>query len=85
MRSTSATSSPELPLDNMGDEAAEALAQGQLHDFITNQPVADSPAERTLQTVAPALVDECAFDHTQLARDLTLVYEQIEGDGRSTL
>ncbi len=80
---TSGSPAPESPRDDAADEAAEALAEGQVQDFITNQSVADSPAERTLQTVARSLVDEYLFDHTQLARDLPLVYEVIDGEGRS--
>ncbi len=71
-------------LDETGEEtAAEALSEGQLYDFITNQPVQDSPVERVLQTVARSLVDEYGFDHTQLARDQSLSYELIGGDGKA--
>lgn len=72
-------------LQNQTDdsESAEALAENQIYDYITNQPVKDSPAERVLQSVARSLVDEYGFDHTQLQRDQTIVYEAYEDDGRA--
>lgn len=63
-------------------DTSEALAEGRLYDFVTNEPVPDSPAERTLQTVARSLVDEYQFDHTQLRRDQTLVYPVIDDQGK---
>lgn len=68
--------------DNSADDSATALAEGQLYDFITNEPVKDSPAERTLQAVARSLVDEYGFDHTQLQRDQPLVYDILNDQGR---
>ena len=56
-------------------ETSETLAENQIYDFITNQPVKDNPRERILQAVARSLVDEYGFDHTQLVRDLTIIYE----------
>jgi type I restriction enzyme M protein len=63
-------------------EESESLADNQAYDFISNQPVKDSPTERTLQSVARSLVDEYGFDHTQLQRDQSLVYEVYADDGR---
>jgi type I restriction enzyme M protein len=78
-----AVSDDELPSDLEDQDGTGTLAEGQLYDFITNQPVQDSPVERTLQTVARSLVDEYGFDHTQLARDQSLTYELIDGDGKA--
>src|SRR5690242_10945479 len=69
---------------NAGEtDASESLAENQLYDYITNQPVKDSPTERILQSVARSLVDEYGFDHTQLQRDHTIVYDAYESDGRT--
>ena len=84
MKSSKPSPVTEPLLDETDEEGtAEALSEGQLYDFITNQPVQDSPVERTLQTVARSLVDEYGFDHTQLARDQSLAYELIDGDGKA--
>lgn len=64
-------------------DSAEALAENQIYDYITNQPVKDSPAERVLQSVARSLVDEYGFDHTQLQREQTIVYEAYDESGRA--
>ncbi len=64
-------------------EDAETAAEGQLYDFITNDPVKDTPLERVVQAVARSLVEEYEFDHTQLARDQTIAYEVLDGHGRS--
>jgi len=63
-------------------DSPEALSENQLYDYITNQPVKDSPAERVLQSVARSLVDEYGFDHTQLQREQSLSYEIYDDDGR---
>lgn len=84
MKSSQSSHATETPFDEADESAgSESLSEGQLYDFITNQPVQDSPAERTLQTVARSLVDEYGFDHTQLARDQSLTYELIEDDGKA--
>jgi type I restriction enzyme M protein len=64
-------------------DSSESLAENQLYDYITNQPVKDNPTERTLQSVARSLVDEYGFDHTQLQRDQTIVYEIYDENGRT--
>lgn len=64
-------------------EASDALAENQIYDYITNQPVKDSPTERVLQSVARSLVDEYGFDHTQLQREQTIVYEAYDDNGRA--
>lgn len=64
-------------------EDAEASAEGQLYDFITNDPVKDTPVERVLQAVARSLVEEYEFDHTQLQRDQTVIYEALDGYGKA--
>jgi type I restriction enzyme M protein len=77
-----------FPQSNMVDAEAEsedtatALAENQLYDFITNAPVKDTPTERLFQAVARALVDEYGFEHTQLVRDQSLVYETFDMDGK---
>ena len=84
MKSSQSSHTTESIVDEADESAAsESLSEGQLYDFITNQPVQDSPVERTLQTVARSLVDEYGFDHTQLARDQSLAYELIDGDGKA--
>lgn len=84
MKSSQFSHTTESVLDEADESAAsESLSEGQLYDFITNQPVQDSSVERTLQTVARSLVDEYGFDHTQLARDQSLAYELIDGDGKA--
>ena len=84
MKSSQSSYATESIVDEADESTeSEALSEGQLYDFITNQPVQDSPVERTLQTVARSLVDEYGFDHTQLARDQSLTYELIDGDGKS--
>jgi type I restriction enzyme M protein len=84
---TARATSPQEPTLFGEDEASaplgEGLGEGQLYDFITNQPVADTAAERTLQAVARSLVDEYGFDHTQLGREQLLVYEQLDDEGRA--
>lgn len=67
-----------------GEHAASAsLPEGQIYDFITNEPVKDRPVERTLQAVARSLVEEYGFDHTQLQRDQTVVYEVVNERGKA--
>lgn len=84
MKSSQSSHATETPFDEADEGAAsESLSEGQLYDFITNQPVQDSPVERTLQAVARSLVDEYGFDHTQLARDQSLTYELVDGDGKA--
>ena len=63
-------------------EESESLAENQIYDYITNKPIKDTPVERILQVVARSLVDEYGFDHTQLQRDQSLVYEVYGDDGR---
>jgi type I restriction enzyme M protein len=65
-------------------EASESLTGNQLYDFITNQPVKDTPVERVLQAVARLLVDEYSFDHTQLQRDHTVTYEVFDEHGKTS-
>lgn len=67
--------------DALNDD--EILAENQVYDFVTNQPVKDSPAEQILQAVARSLVHEYGFDHTQLARDQTITYSLIDAYGRN--
>lgn len=64
------------------DTDATILAEGQIYDFITNQPLKDTPTERIVQVVARALVEEYGFDHTQLARDQTFIYSEYDEDGK---
>lgn len=68
------------PTDELED--SESLAENQLYDFITNQPVKDTPVERVLQTIARALVDEYDFDHTQLQRDQTVSIQIYDEHGK---
>jgi type I restriction enzyme M protein len=69
------------PTDEL--EGSESLAENQLYDFITNQPVKDTPVERVLQTIARALVDEYDFDHTQLQRDQTVSIQIYDEHGKT--
>ena len=73
------------PLDDPtpDEEETEALASDQLYDFVTNQPVKDTPKERTLQAVARSLVYEYGFDPTQLERDVIVTYEVTDPHGRT--
>jgi type I restriction enzyme M protein len=71
------------PTDSEEEDASTALAEDQIYDFITNEPVKDSPKERALQAVARSLVYEYGFDHTQLERDLTVTYEVTDPHGRT--
>ena len=64
-------------------ESSESLAENQLYDFITNQPVKDTPVERVVQVVARSLVDEYEFDHTQFQRDQTVTYEVFDEQGKT--
>jgi len=75
----------DVPLnDRTPDEKeAKALASDQIYDFVTNQPVKDTPKERTLQAVARSLVYEYGFDHTQLERDVTVTYEVTDPHGHT--
>lgn len=66
-----------------GDDSGEPLASDQLYDFVTNQPVKDTPKERTLQAVARSLVYEYGFEHTQLKRDVTITFEAADPHGRT--
>ena len=62
--------------------SSETLVENQIYDLITNQPVKDNPRERILQVVARSLVDEYGFDHTQLVRDQTIIYELPNENGK---
>lgn len=64
-------------------DSSETLAEKQLYDFITNQPVKENPRERVLQVVARSLVDEYEFDHTQLQRGLSISYEVYDEYGKT--
>jgi type I restriction enzyme M protein len=64
--------------------SSESLAENQLYDYITNQPVKDTPVEHVLQTVARSLVDEYDFDHTQLRRDYMVTYEVFDEHGKTS-
>jgi len=64
-------------------DISESLAENQLYDFITNQPVKDTPVERVLQTIARAMVDEYDFDHTQLQRDQGIFIQVYDEDGKT--
>jgi type I restriction enzyme M protein len=77
----SAITSDALFADETDDERT-AIAENQLYDFITNTPVKDTPAERLLQAVARALVDEYGFEHTQLTRDQLFIYETFDAHGK---
>lgn len=59
------------------------LPEGQIYDFIANEPVKDTPVERVLQSVARSLVDEYGFDHTQLQRNQSLAYEVVDDRGKA--
>ncbi len=76
----------DYPLDDPSqdnEETGKALASDQLYDFVTNQPVKDTPKERALQSVARSLVYEYGFDHTQLERNVTVTYEVTDPHGRT--
>jgi len=64
-------------------EETEALASDQLYDFVTNQPVKDTPKERTLQAVARSLVYEYGYDSTQLQRDVIVTFDVTDPHGRT--
>lgn len=72
-------------LTNLSDdnETVESLAENQLYDFITNQPVKDTPVERVLQTIARAMVDEYDFDHIQLQRDQSVYIQVYDEHGKT--
>ena len=46
-----------LETDTLTDENVTALTKGQLYDFITNKPVMNWPAERTLKTITSPDLD----------------------------
>jgi hypothetical protein len=69
--------------DSEEEDSSSTLAEDQIYDFITNEPVKDSRKERTLQAVARSLVYEYGFDHTQLERDVTVTYEVTDPHGRT--
>jgi type I restriction enzyme M protein len=71
------------PTDSEEEDSSTTLAEDQIYDFITNEPVKDSPKERALQAVARSLVYEYGFDHTQLERDVTVTYEVTDPHGRT--
>ena len=53
MKSSQSSHTTESLVDEADESTeSESLSEGQLYDFITNQPVQDSPVERILQTVA---------------------------------
>ena len=64
-------------------ETSESLAENQQYDFITNQPVKDTPQEGVLQTIARALVDEYDFDHTSLQRELGVFIQVYDEHGKT--
>jgi type I restriction enzyme M protein len=71
------------PTDSEEEDPSTTLAEDQIYDFITNEPVKDSPKERALQAVARSLVYEYGFDHTQLERDVIVTYEVTDPHGRT--
>lgn len=80
---------PTLDDDNISEnsdemDSSESLAENQLYDYITNQPVKDTPVERVIQTVARSLVDEYDFDHTQLQRDQAVAFEVFDEHGKTS-
>ena len=68
--------------ESSGDDEGGNITEGQLYDYITNEPVADSPTERTLQAVARSLVEEYGFLHTQLRRDQSFSYTAQDEHGK---
>lgn len=81
MPAKKATTDENEILESDDQGLSKSLAENQLYDFISNQPVKDRPIERVLQTIARAMVDD--FDHTQLQRDQSVSYEVIDEQGRS--
>ena len=65
------------------DQEATSLSEGQIYDFITNEPIKASATEAILQTVAKSLVEEYGFEHTQLERDFTAKYEIYDDRGKT--
>jgi len=65
------------------EEFSTTLSENEIYDFITNEPIKDSPTEAILQAVARSLVDEYGFEHTQLARDFTAKYEIYDERGKT--
>ncbi len=65
------------------EDASTGLLEGQLYDYVTNEPIPDTPAERVVQTVARSLVEEYGFDHAQLRRDQPFAFELVDDQGRS--
>ncbi|MBN2006284.1 MAG: N-6 DNA methylase [Anaerolineae bacterium] len=65
------------------DEASDSLLEGQIYDYVTNEPVRDTPVEQILQAVARSLVDEYGFDHTQLQRDVRITLETYTSTGKT--
>jgi type I restriction enzyme M protein len=78
---TSQTTPTDVEIEE--DEESSILEEGQLYDFITNEPMPDTPAERIIQAVARSLVEEYGFDHTQLRRDQTLIYEVLNEQSKT--
>lgn len=73
----------QLPLTPDTDtEEPDNTADNQTIDYLTGQPVKDTPTERVLQTLARSLVDEYGFDHTQIIRDLSISFEIFDDDGK---
>lgn len=77
-----ASDAPDIDTGADTGDSSTNLAEGQLYDFITNEPVQDTTAERTLQAVARSLVEEYGFDHTQLRREHSLSYEITDEQGK---
>jgi type I restriction enzyme M protein len=75
--SDTSTEDPEAQHDGT------ASAEGQIYDYITNEPVRDTLFERVLQAVARSLAEEYDFDHTQLQRDQRIAYEVFDERGKT--
>lgn len=67
----------------LDEDEVTSLSEGQVYDFITNEPIKASATEAILQTVAKSLVDEYGFEHTQLERDFTAKFEIYDDRGKT--
>lgn len=69
--------------DSEEDDDSTTLDEGQIYDFISGEPVKDSPTERIVQSIARSLVNEYGFDLDQIEREYKIVYEVYKEDGKT--
>jgi type I restriction enzyme M protein len=69
-----------VDLNEAGDEETTSLEEGKLLDYITNEPVKDTPKEQVRQRIARAFFHEYGISADDMVRDFKL---KIDGRRKS--